>query len=72
MKNKISFSQGNLYKEIAVYCGVTERYIRMIDRKERNPSMETAKKIAKFFDMNIDDIFLVTNRTLSSFSFLLV
>ncbi|MCI0766155.1 helix-turn-helix transcriptional regulator [Bacillus sp. TL12] len=69
MKNKISFSQGNLYKEIAIYCGVTERYIRMIDRKERNPSMETAKKIAKFFDMNIDDIFF-SNK--SNFKFFLV
>ncbi|MCU5742440.1 MULTISPECIES: helix-turn-helix transcriptional regulator [Bacillus] len=68
MKNKINYPQKNLYKEIASYCGVTERYIRMIDQKERTPSMETAKKIAKFFDMNIDDIFFSSK---SNFKFFL-
>ncbi|KWU58985.1 transcriptional regulator [Bacillus mycoides] len=68
MKNQIYYPQKNLYKEIAEYCGVTERYIRMIDQKERTPSMETAKKIAKFFDMSIDDIFFSTK---SNFKFFL-
>ncbi|PGM66394.1 transcriptional regulator [Bacillus cereus] len=68
MGNKMYDPQKNLYKEIANYCGVTERYIRIIDQKERKPSMETAKKIAKFFDMSIDDIFF-SNK--SNFKFFL-
>ncbi|MEC2518641.1 helix-turn-helix transcriptional regulator, partial [Bacillus cereus] len=54
MGNKMYDSKKNLYKEIASYCGVTERYIRMIDQKERTPSMETARKIAQFFDKSVD------------------
>lgn len=67
MGNKMYDPKKNLYKEMASYCGVTERYIRMIDQKERTPSMETARKVAQFFDKSVDDIFLVINRTLSSF-----
>lgn len=67
MGNKMYEPEKKLYKELAGYCGVTERYIRMIDQKERIPSMRIAKKIAQFFDMSVDDIFLIINRTLSSF-----
>ncbi|WP_259418004.1 helix-turn-helix transcriptional regulator [Bacillus toyonensis] len=67
MRNQIYYPQKNLYKEIAEYCGVTERYIRMIDQKERTPSMETAKKIAKYFDMSIDDIFFSNKSNLKFF-----
>ncbi len=63
MGNKMYDSKKNLYKELASYCGVTERYIRMIDLKERIPSMRIARKIAQFFEMGVDDIFLVINRT---------
>jgi len=63
MGNKMYDSKKNLYKELASYCGVTERYIRMIDQKERIPSMRIARKIAQFFEMGVDDIFLVINRT---------
>ncbi|MFK4415943.1 putative transcriptional regulator [Bacillus sp. RC251] len=57
MGNKMYDSEKKLYKELASYCGVTERYIRMIDQKERTPSIRIAKKIAQFFDMSVDDIF---------------
>ncbi|MGH0556116.1 helix-turn-helix transcriptional regulator [Bacillus pretiosus] len=67
MGNKMYNPQKNLYKEIAHYCGVTERYIRMIDQKERTPSMETARKIAKYFDMSIDDIFFSNKSNLKFF-----
>ncbi|MBG9749708.1 helix-turn-helix transcriptional regulator [Bacillus tropicus] len=46
-----------LYKELAKHCGVTERYIRMIDSKERTPSMETAKKISDYLGESIEDVF---------------
>ncbi|MCU5516497.1 helix-turn-helix transcriptional regulator [Bacillus wiedmannii] len=57
MSNKMYEPEKKLYKELAGYCGVTERYIRMIDQKERIPSMRIAKKIAKYFDMSIDALF---------------
>ncbi|MBE5091457.1 helix-turn-helix transcriptional regulator [Bacillus thuringiensis] len=69
MGNKMYDPKKNLYKEIASYCGVTERYIRMIDQKERTPSMETARKIAQFFDKSVDDIFF-SNK--SNFKFFLI
>ncbi|MGX5557912.1 MULTISPECIES: helix-turn-helix transcriptional regulator [Bacillus cereus group] len=68
MGNKMYDPKKNLYKEIASYCEVTERYIRMIDQKERTPSMETARKIAQFFDKSVDDIFF-SNK--SNFKFFL-
>ncbi|KAB2372151.1 MULTISPECIES: helix-turn-helix transcriptional regulator [Bacillus] len=68
MGNKMYDPKKNLYKEIASYCGVTEHYIRMIDQKERTPSMETARKIAQFFDKSVDDIFF-SNK--SNFKFFL-
>lgn len=68
MGNKMYDPKKNLYKEIASYCGVTERYIRMIDQKERTPSMETTRKIAQFFDKSVDDIFF-SNK--SNFKFFL-
>lgn len=68
MGNKIYDLEKKLYKELARYCGVTERYIRMIDQKERTPSMRIAKKIAQFFEMSVDDIFF-SNK--SNFKFFL-
>ncbi|MEE2016191.1 helix-turn-helix transcriptional regulator, partial [Bacillus thuringiensis] len=49
--------QSIIYHKIAKHCGVTERYIRMLDKKERSPSMEVAKKIADFLDESIEEIF---------------
>ncbi|MEK5475069.1 helix-turn-helix transcriptional regulator [Bacillus sp. FSL R9-9863] len=69
MGNKMYDPKKNLYKEMASYCGVTERYIRMIDQKERTPSMEKARKVAQFFDKSVDDIFF-SNK--SNFKFFFV
>ncbi|MGR5899355.1 helix-turn-helix transcriptional regulator [Bacillus cereus] len=59
--------QSIIYHKIAEHCGVTERYIRMLDKKERSPSMEVAKKIADFLDESIEEIFLTSIRTKRSF-----
>ncbi|MCU5704304.1 helix-turn-helix transcriptional regulator [Bacillus wiedmannii] len=67
MSNKMYEPEKKLYKELAGYCGVTERYIRMIDQKERTPSMGTAKKIAKYFDMSIDALFFSNKSNLKFF-----
>ncbi|MGQ0513854.1 helix-turn-helix transcriptional regulator [Bacillus sp. D-CC] len=72
MGNKMYDSKKNLYKELASYCGVTERYIRMIDQKERIPSMRIARKIAQFFEMGVDDIFFSNKSNLKFFSILYI
>lgn len=59
--------QSIIYHKIAEHCGVTERYIRMLDKRERSPSMEVAKKIADFLDESIEEIFLISIRTKRSF-----
>ncbi|MFQ6340522.1 helix-turn-helix transcriptional regulator [Bacillus sp. AF62] len=56
-----------IYHKIAKHCGVTERYIRMLDKKERIPSMEVAKKISDFLDEPIEEIFLIAKRTKCSY-----
>lgn len=53
----VNMKHSILYKELAKHCGVTERYIRMIDSKERTPSMETAKKISDYLGESIEDVF---------------
>ncbi|MEM5612262.1 helix-turn-helix transcriptional regulator [Bacillus thuringiensis] len=59
--------QSIIYHKIAKHCGVTERYIRMLDKKERIPSMEVAKKISDFLDEPIEEIFLIAIRTKRSY-----
>ena len=45
------------YKDIAEYCGVTERYIRMIFTGDRDPSLKIARKISEYIGKPIEDIF---------------
>ncbi|ABY93706.1 helix-turn-helix transcriptional regulator [Thermoanaerobacter brockii subsp. lactiethylicus] len=52
-------------KELAKNLGVTPDYISQIERG-RIPGMETAIKIANFFNTTVDEIFLANNRTKSS------
>jgi putative transcriptional regulator len=52
-------------KELAKNLGVTPDYISQIERG-RIPGMETAIKIANFFNTTVDEIFLSNNRTKSS------
>ena len=48
MKNKINYPQKNLYKEIASHCGVTERYIRMIDQKKERLQWKRLRRLQSF------------------------
>ncbi|EGD51580.1 helix-turn-helix domain protein [Thermoanaerobacter ethanolicus JW 200] len=52
-------------KELAKNLGITPDYVSQIERG-RIPGMETAIKIANFFNTTIDEIFLANNRTKSS------
>ena len=38
--------------------GVSERYLRFIEAGEKNPSLETAQKIALALKVTTDEIFL--------------
>ncbi|AZJ23193.1 XRE family transcriptional regulator [Bacillus wiedmannii bv. thuringiensis] len=60
--------RATIYKSLAEHCGVTERYVRMIDKKERNPSMEIAKKISDYLGESVDEVFF-SNLTNDKFVF---
>lgn len=44
-------------QEAAEKLGITVVFYGMIERGERNPTLELAKKIADLFDSTIEDIF---------------
>jgi len=44
-------------QEIAEELGITAVFYGMIERGERNPTLELARKIAIFFNSTIDEIF---------------
>lgn len=45
-------------EELAHSIGVTRQTIIAIERGNYNPSLELAFKIAKYFEVNIEDIFI--------------
>ncbi|SHH06466.1 helix-turn-helix transcriptional regulator [Tepidibacter thalassicus] len=47
-------------QEVAEILEITPVFYGMIERGERNPSLELAKKIADLFDSTIDEIFFNT------------
>lgn len=44
--------------ELSRKTGVSERYLRFIERGEKIPSLKTAAIIAKTLETSVDDIFL--------------
>lgn len=44
-------------KEVAKAIGVSTSYYGMIETGVRNPNLETAYKIAKYFNSSIEEIF---------------
>lgn len=46
-------------EQLAEYVGVTRATINSIEKGNYNPSLDLAFRIAKFFDKNINDVFLV-------------
>ena len=45
--------------ELSRKTGVSERYLRFIERGEKIPSLKTAAIIAKILEASVDDIFLI-------------
>ena len=44
---------------VAEKLGITPQMLGMIERGQRNPSLELARKIADFYNETIDEIFFV-------------
>ena len=61
MKNKIENirkEQGILQDEMAKALGVSRQTISSLENGRYNPSIMLAYKIAKYFEMTIEDIFV--------------
>ena len=50
-------------EELALFAGVTVRYIAFLESGDRNPSLGVALKIAKKLDTPVEEIFLLSNST---------
>lgn len=49
--------QGLSQSQVANKLGITRSFYGMIETGDRNPTLGLAKKIAEFFQVNIEDIF---------------
>ena len=61
MKNKIEAirkEQGILQEEFAKAMGVSRQTISSLENGRYNPSILLAHKIAKFFEMTIEEVFV--------------
>jgi putative transcriptional regulator len=58
--------KGISQEELAIEIGVTQRHIAFIESGNRTPSLKIALKIANFFDIKIEDIFLPMKCTKST------
>ena len=50
-------------EELALFAGVTVRYIAFLESGDRNHSLGVALKIAKKLDTPVEEIFLLSNST---------
>lgn len=53
----IRLSKGMSLEDVASRCGITRQTIWFIENGDRNPSVETAKRIAGVLDVNWTDFF---------------
>ena len=61
MKNKIEQirkERGIRQEEFAKFMGVSRQTISSLENGRYNPSITLAYKIAKFFDMTIEEVFI--------------
>ena len=61
MKNKIEEirkERGIRQEELAKYMGVSRQTISSLENGRYNPSITLAYKIAKYFDMTIEEVFV--------------
>ena len=61
MKNKIEEirkERGIRQEEFAKYMGVSRQTISSLENGRYNPSIQLAFKIARYFDMTIEEVFI--------------
>ena len=61
MKNRIEEirkARGVLQEELAKYMGVSRQTISSLENGRYNPSITLAYKIAKYFGMSIEEVFV--------------
>lgn len=66
MKNKIEAirkARGIRQDEFAKHMGVSRQTISSLETGRYNPSIMLAYKIAKFFDMTIEEVFIFEDET---------
>lgn len=64
----IRSKQGFSIEELATNIGVTSRYIRFIEDGQKTPSLKVAMRLASFLNVQIEDIFLPCQCTISTYS----
>ena len=58
IKRKVSF--GELYNDIAEYCGINPTTVRKYNTSnDEFPSLRVAIKLAEYFGVRVDELFLV-------------
>ncbi len=61
MKNKVRElrkSKGLTQEELAEIIGVSRQTINAIEKEKFDPSLQTAIKMARLFDLAVEDLFL--------------
>lgn len=60
---RIREEKGMSFLNLSRETGISERYLRFIEKGERNPSIKTAATIASALNTTVDEIFLneITN-----------
>ena len=67
MKNRIEEirkERGIRQEEFAKYMGVSRQTISSLENGRYNPSITLAYKIARYFDMTIEDVFIFEDEDL--------
>lgn len=52
-------SRCTVQKDIAVKTGFSARTVRAVERGERDPSAEFMLRVAAYFDLMVEDIFMI-------------
>ncbi|MFQ3543525.1 hypothetical protein Q7A53_05515 [Halobacillus rhizosphaerae] len=56
-EQKMKVTKRMVMEELASYCGVGWDTIKKISREVSNPSVEVEHMIARYFEVNVEDIF---------------
>ena len=59
-------AKGYTQKKASYLLNITDKYLSKIETGKRAPSDRLRSKMAEVYEVNIEEIFLLTNRTKSS------